>query len=66
MRRIRKVIYDYAVASVPLRTVSRSGVKSVGWNRVESCRLRLRLNVRDAAEAVDEARGLLGVDLWEC
>ena len=64
MRRILKVIYDCAEANVLLRTVSRSVEKNVGASLEECCRLRLRPNVRDAGEAVDEARACLGLVLW--
>ena len=64
MRRILKVIYDCAVVNVLLRTVSRIAEKNVGPSQVEYCRRRPRPNVRDAGEAVDEARARLGVVLW--
>ena len=65
MRRTRKVTCGYAAVSALLRTEFLSEVRSVGWNREEYCPRRPRPNVRGEAAAVDEARDLMGMELWE-
>ena len=65
MRRIRKVTCGYAVVSVPSRTGFLSEVRNGGWNREECFHRRPRPNVRGEAAVVDEARDLMGMELWE-
>ena len=65
MRRIRKVTCGYAAVSALLRTEFLSEVRNGEPNREECFHQRPRPNVRGEAAAVDEARDLMGMELWE-